>query len=73
MPQSTHVFFSVFRRSFEVDDDKRVDRQDGIKRLYIEEDIHLRDSNGKLKSNVQHGICGRTTKKGKSKKRKGGK
>lgn len=74
MPQSTHAVFSIFRRSFEVDDEKikRVDRQDGIKRLYIEEDIHLRDSNGKLKSDVQHGICGSTSKKEKSKKRKGG-
>ena len=65
--------FLFFRRSVEVDDDKRVDRQDGIKRLYIEEDTHLRDSNGKLKSDVQHGICGSPSKKGKSKKRKGGK
>lgn len=74
MRASKHArVFSVFRRSFEVDDDKRVDRQDGIKRLYIEEDTHLRDSNGKLKSDVQHGICGSTSKKGKSKKRKGGK
>ena len=66
---------SKYYISFEVDDEKikRVDRQDGIKRLYIEEDIHLRDSNGKLKSDVQHGICGSTSKKGKSKKRKGGK
>lgn len=53
MRASKHAsVFSVFRRSFEVDDDKRVDRQDGIKRLYIEEDTHLRDSNGKLKSDV---------------------
>lgn len=66
MRASKHAsVFSVFRRSFEVDDDKRVDRQDGIKRLYIEEDTHLRDSNGKLKSDVQHGICGSTSKKGK--------
>ena len=38
---------SKYYISFEVDDEKikRVDRQDGIKRLYIEEDIHLRDSN----------------------------
>ena len=74
MPQSTHAVFLIFRRSFEVDDEKikRVDRQDGIKRLYIEEDTHLRDSNGKLKSDVQHGICGSTSKKEKSKKRKGG-
>lgn len=74
MPQSTHAVFSIFRRSFEVDDEKikRVDRQDGIKRLYIEEDTHLRDSNGKLKSDVQHGICGSTSKKEESKKRKGG-
>ena len=45
---------SKYYISFEVDDEKikRVDRQDGIKRLYIEEDIHLRDSNGKLKSDV---------------------
>jgi putative uncharacterized protein (fragment) len=71
VPQSTHAVFSIFRRSFEVDDDKRVDRQDGIKRLYIEEDIHLRDSNGKLKSDVQHGICGSTSKKENLKKRKG--
>ena len=65
---------SKYYISFEVDDEKikRVDRQDGIKRLYIEEDIHLRDSNGKLKSDVQHGICSSTSKKGKSKKRKGG-
>ena len=56
---------SKYYISFEVDDEKikRVDRQDGIKRLYIEEDIHLRDSNGKLKSDVQHGICGSTEKK----------
>ena len=58
---------SKYYISFEVDDEKikRVDRQDGIKRLYIEEDIHLRDSNRKLKSDVQHGICGSTSKKGK--------
>lgn len=58
---------SKYYISFEVDDEKikRVDRQDRIKRLYIEEDIHLRDSNGKLESDVQHGICGSTSKKGK--------
>lgn len=52
--------------SFELDDEKikRVDRQDGIKRLYNEEDIHLRDSNGKWVQ-IKHGICGSTSKKGK--------
>jgi hypothetical protein len=40
---------------------KRVDRQDGVKRLYIEEDIELRELKGKkyrLKEDVKAGCVG---------------
>jgi RHS repeat-associated protein len=42
---------------FQIDDSKikKVDRQDNRLRLYIEEDIQLRDSNNKLKKGVSFG------------------
>ncbi|UQZ12955.1 hypothetical protein M8G38_05105 [Providencia stuartii] len=51
--KSTHYI------SFEIDSSKiqRVDRQDGVKRLFIQENINLRDPNNKIKSGVTHGRC----------------
>ncbi|EDI5252261.1 type IV secretion protein Rhs, partial [Salmonella enterica] len=52
--KSTHFI------SFEIDSSKvkRVDRQNGYLRLYIEEDIVLRDVNNKLRGDVKHGASG---------------
>ncbi|EJT9341406.1 RHS domain-containing protein, partial [Salmonella enterica] len=49
--KSTHFI------SFEIDSSKvkRVDRQNGYLRLYIQEEIPLRDANNKLRSDVKHG------------------
>lgn len=46
--------------SFEIDSSeiKRVDRQDSVKRLYIEEDINLRGEDNNLKNNVKAGRYG---------------
>ncbi len=43
--------------SFEIDSDKvkRIDRQDGVKRLYIHENIQLRDAGNKLRHDIEHG------------------
>nr|HDW3107782.1 RHS domain-containing protein [Escherichia fergusonii]HDW3143827.1 RHS domain-containing protein [Escherichia fergusonii] len=52
--KSTHFI------SFEIDSSKvkRVDRQNGYLRLYIEEEITLRDANNKLRGDVKHGTSG---------------
>ncbi|WP_218965157.1 RHS repeat-associated core domain-containing protein [Snodgrassella alvi] len=46
--------------SFEIDSSKvkRVDRQNGYLRLYIEEDIQLRSANNKLRGDIKHGASG---------------
>ncbi|VEF00440.1 RHS repeat-associated core domain-containing protein [Neisseria canis] len=63
--KSTHYI------SFEVDDSeiKRVDRQDGVKRLYLKDDVQLRDSNNKLKQGIEHGACNSSSKRKKGKKK----
>ncbi|HDX5344340.1 TPA: RHS domain-containing protein [Citrobacter sedlakii] len=52
--KSTHFI------SFEIESSKvkRVDRQNGYLRLYIEEEIPLRDANNKLRGDVKHGTSG---------------
>ncbi|WP_081077011.1 RHS repeat-associated core domain-containing protein [Burkholderia pseudomultivorans] len=51
--KSTHFI------TFEIDEDKvkKIDPQDSVKRLYIPEDVRLRDENNKQRSDVKHGPC----------------
>nr|WP_217443027.1 RHS repeat-associated core domain-containing protein [Burkholderia diffusa] len=57
--KSTHFI------TFEIDKEKvkRIDPQDSVKRLYIGEDVRLRDDKNKLRSDVKHGICPKKKKK----------
>lgn len=51
--KSTHYI------AFDVDKSKlkRADPQNGVKRLYLAEDVRIRDENNKQRRDVKHGKC----------------